>query len=207
MAALGFIMRAGFWLVVLSIPFLGLWLGGAVAAMANGPRWLPWVAGALLFPVGPVLWELVAAWRKRRRRSTGFLDDLARSRREKVSLRVGDRLLLRTLALNVPFLALWMYLDPGSALTAVATRGDWMLDGVEAPWAHRGRDALASVADLLQGYSSDFDNPWAEVAESDTEREPEPSEVAVVAPPPVPPEPVVPPVVLTLIVPPRGGGL
>jgi len=206
MAALGFVVRACFWLTVLAIPFLGLWLGGSVAAMWNGPMWVAWTAGALLFPVGPMLWELVAYLRKSKRGSTSFFSDLARSRRDKASLNVGDRLLLRTLAINVPFLAAWVYFDPGSALTAVATRGDWMLDAVEAPWADNARRAFARVADSLQAYNSAFDNEWAAESESDTDREPEPSEVEVVGPevtpePVEPAVPVVPPIVLTLVVP------
>ena len=192
-----FTLRALFWLLVLLAPLASVWLGGSLAATWNGPHWLPFVAGALLFPVLPVAWELWASRRRSRRRSSSFLDDLEASRRSKPVLRLSDRLLLRTLALNVPFLIGWIGFVPGRALTAVATRGAWMLDGVEAPWAEQGRAAFGLVGDRLQRYNRAFDNEWEAEAETDTDREPEPASVEPVAAEPPPP----PPVVLTVVLP------
>ncbi|MFT5992510.1 MAG: hypothetical protein ACI82G_001508, partial [Bradymonadia bacterium] len=46
------------WAMILGIPVASVWFGSSLAAFENRATWLPFVAGVLLFPVVPILWEL-----------------------------------------------------------------------------------------------------------------------------------------------------
>ena len=136
-----------FWFGVLLVPLTGVWLASSLAAYWNLPTSAALFAGALLFPILPVAWEIFARWRRwrkdhRRRQSSSFVDDLRAKKRSQPILTVGDRLLLRTLALNVAVLFIVGAISPKYAFVALSTRGDWMLDGVDAPWARSAREWL-----------------------------------------------------------------
>jgi hypothetical protein len=158
------------WLVVISIPLAGVWTASSMAALLNGPVWLTAAAGALLFPLGPLAWEGGAAWWKarRKRRNTSFFEDLQSSSRERrLRTSVLDRLLVRTLVLNLFFLGGLLWSSPQTASTALAARGDWMLDGVDTPWADSTRSLLHMVADRGGWlYETEDENPFATLGES-----------------------------------------
>ena len=126
--------KLGFALLAAATPLLGVWIGSSVARAMDGPIWLPIAAGALCFQVLPLLWEGVARWRRRR------------SERRRV-LTLFDRLLLRTLAINLAFVGTLLTLYPSTVFIALSKHGDWMLEGHDVPWA---RDALHLTADRMQ---------------------------------------------------------
>ena len=193
MRAVSLLFKLIVWMGVLAIPVTGVWVASSMAAMLNGPVWLTALCGALLFPVLPLSWELWA-WRKRRRaaRSKGssFFEDLESSRRQKrTALRTGDRMLLRTLALNGLFLGGLLVWRPQAASTALTARGDWMLDSVDAPWTDDARAVLHHIAELSTWlYEAADDNPYADLGTKTTpapalppvpEEEPVPTEAPV----------------------------
>src|SRR5262249_32316176 len=101
-AALVLLLKALLVVLVVALPVLGVWVSSSLAAYSNGPVWATVLAGLLLFPLLPVCWELFARWRKARRRrarNEGRLGEIPRE-----ILTTGDRILLRTVALNALFL-------------------------------------------------------------------------------------------------------
>lgn len=126
--------KLGFALVAVAIPLLGVWIGSSLAKATGGPLWLPIVAGALCFPVLPLLWEGVGRWRHRKRERPRILT-------------LFDRLLLRTLAVNLAFVGTLIFLYPATVFTALSEHGDWMLEGHDVPWAE---DALHDTADRMR---------------------------------------------------------
>jgi len=167
---LGVAVKVLVWLVVLGIPLLGVWTASAMAALLNGPLWVAPLGGALLFPLGPLAWDLLAQRRRRRRAKArsgkSFLDDLSRSRADRLRLGLLDRLLLRTLALNVAFVGGLAWLSPSTAADALAARGDWMLDHVESDWSDTARGAILSLADRAQALAVVAEeNPYQKAAE------------------------------------------
>jgi transglutaminase-like putative cysteine protease len=176
-------LRLAFWLGVLAVPCFGVWTASSLAAYWNGPVWGVCLAGLLLFPIGPVLWELRAARRRARRRkarSGSFLDDL--NRRNRPSLTWGDRLMLRTITLNGAFLAAMLLLWPSTAYTALSGRGDWMLDGRHDPVSVMLRDGLHTAADRLE-FLFQEDDTYDGLQET--------PDAPVPPPPPPPPAPIV----------------
>lgn len=150
-------------LLVVALPLLGVWVASSLAAYANGPLWLSICAGALLFPGLPLAWDF---WAERRRAKKRHAMD-----REERVLTFFDRLLLRTLALNLAFLILILALNPKSAFTALSTRGDWFLDRTDATWKPGARAVVFSLADRLEWlYELADDNPF----EEDDSEEPAP---------------------------------
>ncbi|MCH9688753.1 MAG: transglutaminase [Deltaproteobacteria bacterium] len=135
----GWSFKLGFAAVALLLPLSGVWIASSLAAHHDGPLWASLVAGALCFPVLPLAWDLVAGWRRSRagaprpRVLTGF-----------------DRLLLRTLAVNVVFVGGLLAVFPASTYEALSTRGDWMLRGSQASWANSTRSTLFGVAERMQ---------------------------------------------------------
>ncbi len=129
--------KLGFALLAVATPLLGVWIGSSLARMFDGPVWLPILAGALSFPVLPLLWEGVGRWRRRNSTRRPFLTAF-------------DRLLLRTLSLNLLFVGGLLALYPKAVFTALSQRGDWMLQGQDTPWADRARDVLHVTADRMQ---------------------------------------------------------
>jgi hypothetical protein len=187
---IGFAIKTGLWLVILLIPLSGTWLASSLAAYANGPVWATAAAGALLFPVLPVSWDLFAAWRKARRRrraqaSRSFFDDMRAKEREAIGLGWFDRVLLRTLFVNVVFVGGLVWQFPQLAFDAVAARGDWMLDDVDEPWADDLRAALFTAADRIRLLQAEQANIYEDEGDFD-DVEPPPPPAATPTPTPAP---------------------
>lgn len=135
---------------------LGVWLASSLVALAGGPRELALVGGLLVFPVLPLWWEKRAtdAWHARLRRSTRLLP-------KKRPLTPFTRVALRTVALNLAFVAALLALWPQVAFTALVTRGDWFLGGARGPWPERARTALVGLASGLEWlHRAANDNPY-----------------------------------------------
>lgn len=129
--------KLGFALLAVATPLLGVWIGSSLARMFDGPVWLPILCGALCFPVLPLVWEAVGRWRRRNNTRPPILT-------------LFDRLLLRTLSINVVFVGGLLALYPSTVFTALSERGDWMLEGRDAPWAEQARGVLHATADHMQ---------------------------------------------------------
>lgn len=141
----------GLWIaLVVTTPLLGAWVASSLAAYANGPVVVAAASALLAFPLLPLLWEYVSARRRRRNKA-------AKPR----ILTFTDRLILRTLALNLLFLGVLIGTQPQTAFTALSTRGDWMLDGEQGAAAKRIRAGLFWTADRLEWlYVAFNDNPF-----------------------------------------------
>ncbi|MCA9629342.1 MAG: hypothetical protein KC766_16825 [Myxococcales bacterium] len=149
-------LRASWWALVILLPLLGVWLGSSIAAYLNGPRWLAFAAGVLLFPVGPWVWERLAE-RRRARREKARADLRGKER----ILTRGDRWVLRTLALNALFLTVLAAWYPTQAFAALATRGDWFVEGSSGDFADGVRSFKLVAADGLEFlYDAAHDNPF-----------------------------------------------
>lgn len=138
MVAMGMLLKLLFVASAVLLPLFAVWVASSLAAHHDGPLWASLVTGALCFPLLPLAWDAWASWR--------------RSRREVVRPRVLtglDRLVLRTLAINVVFVGSLLALFPSSMFEALSTRGDWMLGGSTAPWAEQTRGALFGTAERL----------------------------------------------------------
>ena len=183
MRVIGLLTRALLWVVVLGIPLAGMWLASSMAALLNGPVWLTMLGGALLFPILPMAWDGFATWRKRRRAarrrsSSSFLNDLS-STRSAMSVSFVDRLMLRTLVLNILFLGVLLGRTPATAANALTARGDWILDGVEASWVEDARAVIFTIADHTDRLAKE-ENTWSDLGESPP---PPPSPEELAAPP------------------------
>jgi transglutaminase-like putative cysteine protease len=134
----GWLLKLVFATLAVLLPLLGVWIASSLAAHHDGPLWASLVAGALCFPLLPLGWDLVATWRRRRS---------GRVRRR--VLTAFDRLLLRTLAINLVFVGGLLAVFPGSVFEALSTRGDWMLPQNDASWAQRVRGVLFGAAERM----------------------------------------------------------
>lgn len=151
------LVRAVWAALVVVAPALGVWVASSLAAYRNGPVWLVCVAGLLLFPIVPVAWDMLSELLRRRR---------AKGRDRRVLTR-WDRIVLRTLVVNLVFLGGLLWARPEAAFTAISTRGDWFLEGASHPLADRARAGLLQAADGLQWlYEAAHDNQYAELVES-----------------------------------------
>ena len=106
-------------------------------------------SGLLVFPLLPVAWEAVSAWRRRREKPTRRF--LTRT----------DRLVLRTLAVALAFVGALLAWGPQRMFVALNSRGDWMLDSHHSPRAEslrRGLFWLAARSEWL--YHLTDDNPF-----------------------------------------------
>jgi hypothetical protein len=149
--------------LVIAVPTLGVWVGSSIAAYLNGPVWLVCLSGVLLFPGLPLLWDWVA------RRKVKV------KRWHKQHLTIWDRLVLRTLAINFVFLTGLLVSTPHTGFSALSTRGDWVLDGVDHPVADDVRAVLFKVADGLEWiYEAANENEYEEMLEGDGDEEPDP---------------------------------
>lgn len=148
--ALFFFFKCSMVAIALALPLLGAWTASSLAAYANGPRNLAILVGLLGFPILPLAWDAIAKARQNK---------ADRARRQ--ILTFGDRLWLRTFALNAIFVVTLFATKPQSAVRALQARGDWMLDHRSAPWANQARTVLHGAADALEWiYRSDHDNPY-----------------------------------------------
>src|SRR5262245_25756629 len=89
---------------VIATPLLGAWAASSLAAYSNGPVAMAAATGLLLFPGLPLAWEGFAAYRRRKRGDT----------RPHI-LTFGDRLILRTLIVNLLFLGVLLGTRPAAA--------------------------------------------------------------------------------------------
>ncbi|MGM0557283.1 MAG: transglutaminase domain-containing protein [Myxococcota bacterium] len=165
----------GLWyaLVVLT-PLLGIWLASSLAAYLNGPTWLAALAGVLAFPALPLFWE---AWSHRRHERKNEAREADGNEAREPWFSFGDRFILRTLVVNLVFLTMLASLFPQASFAALSTRGDWMLEGRDAPWTSTARTALFGAAGGLEWlYNLTRDNPYERW--DDDEDQPTPSPVA-----------------------------
>ena len=149
------LLRALWVFLLLSITGLGVWLASSLVAYAGGPPALACVGGVLLFPVLPLWWE--------KRATDAFYAQLRSSTRllpKKRMLTGWTRVALRTLFVNLVFLAALVALWPKVAFAALATRGDWFLGDSQGLWAQRGRTVLLAAASGLEWvHTAAHDNP------------------------------------------------
>lgn len=135
---LGWLLKLTFVAAAVLLPLLGVWLASSLAAFHDGPLWASLVAGGLCFPLLPLGWDLLATWRRRRRGDarprvlTGF-----------------DRLVLRTLLVNLAFVGGLLASFPATMFEALSTRGDWMLPQSDATWVQRARGVLFGAAERM----------------------------------------------------------
>jgi len=149
---------------VVLVPALGVWVASSLAAYRNGPVWLACVCGLLLFPLLPLLWDVLGSWRRSR----------AKRPRPRI-LTFRDRLILRTLVLNLAVLAGLLARFPQDTFTALSTRGDWFLDGRSGPQVDGARALLFRAADRIEWlFDAVHANPYDEVVGADGEPPPPP---------------------------------
>ncbi|MCA9708727.1 MAG: transglutaminase domain-containing protein [Myxococcales bacterium] len=153
LVATGVLLKLAFVALAVLLPLLGVWVASSLAAHFDGPLWVSLVAGGLCFPLLPLCWDAWASWRRRRR-------DAVRPR----VLTAFDRLVLRTLVINVVFVGGLLALFPASVFEALSTRGDWMLGESEAPWADQTRRALFGTAERLSWlHDATHDNAYEDL--------------------------------------------
>lgn len=145
-AVIGWFLRALWTLFVLLTPLLGVWLGSSLVAFYGLRPELAAAAGVLLFPILPIAWELrsTVTWNRKQtsRNSLG--------QAPKRWLTGFERLVLRTLALNLAFLGGLLGYFPKVAFAALATRGDWFLLGKQDDTSQQLRTALHEGATGLE---------------------------------------------------------
>jgi hypothetical protein len=172
-----FLLKFVFWAFVVSIPLFGVWTASSMAAYRNGPVWAVVLAGSLLFPLGPIAWELVGAWRNHRRGIKRLARKGTRFSADKRVLTRSDRLLIRTFVLNASFMAVMLYFWPTTVFTSLSGRGDWMLDGRDGETATQVRQVLFGAADGLEWlFESADEQPYEGLAEGGEAPPPAPSE-------------------------------
>lgn len=153
MLVMGLLLKLAFAAIAVLLPLLGVWIASSLAAHHDGPLWATLVAGALCFPLLPLGWDLFATWR--------------RSRSGRVRPRVlthFDRLLLRTLVVNVVFVGGLLAAFPATVFEALSTRGDWMLPPGEGAWAQRARGMVFGVAERMSWlHEATHDNAYEDL--------------------------------------------
>lgn len=152
------LLKLSFYFFVFATPLLGVWLTSSLVAYTNGPIWLAVSSGILLFPLIPMIWDLLA---RRNKNTKGFLT-------------WGDRITLRALVLNFLFIACLLALRPQTAFLAISTRGDWMLDNRQGQNVELVRQSLFKLANGLEWlYLAVHENPYRQYADT-TQIEPSP---------------------------------
>jgi len=141
-------------------PAVGVWIASSLAAYNNRSASLAVLAGLFLFPVLPLLWEL---WATRKRRQA-----------ERI-LTWGDRLMLRTLAINFVAIALLLTWQPKLSFIALSTRGDWMLGEMQGESVQVVRKTLFKLANGLEGLYLAFNkNPFERYDDGSSNVKPQP---------------------------------
>ncbi len=136
--------------LVVIAPLAAAWVASSLAAHSGGSVRAAAASGLVVFPVLPVAWEALSAWRRARRAVTS-----------KRFLTLADRLVLRTLAVSVAFLGALLARGPQRVFVALNARGDWMLDGrhdARSESARRSLFWLAAKSEWL--YRATDDNPF-----------------------------------------------
>lgn len=159
------LLKLAFAAVAIATPLLGVWVASSLSSYSNGVTWAVVAAGLLFFPLGPIAWEAIAA-RRFRKRHPGRQHVLTRF----------DRLLLRTLALNLALLVVLLTAIPERTFLALSTRGDWMLDGWRGATAERVRSGLFATAGAFERLylAARDDNPYSDVDVERDQARPEP---------------------------------
>lgn len=139
------------WLIIaIGIPALGVWIASSLAAYRHGPVWLVVTSGLLLFPILPMLWDAHAERRRRKKGTSGPR-----------SLTAWDRVVFRTIALNLVFLSALLVKFPAATFAALETRGDWFLEGRSGERVEALRAQLFRVAGGLEWlYRAAHKNPY-----------------------------------------------
>jgi len=116
------------------------------------------------------VWDL---WGRRKQKTAGILT-------------WGDRITLRTLLLNLAFIACLLALRPQTSFLALSTRGDWMLDGRQGPGVEMTRKGLFYLANQLEWlYLSFHHNPFEQYADTNgTQVQPSPHSTSLPTPKP-----------------------
>jgi transglutaminase-like putative cysteine protease len=150
-------------LFVIAVPVLGVWVGSSLAAYLNGPVWLVCLAGLLLFPGLPVGWTW---WSRRRAQAKPRV------------LTFWDQVFVRTFVINGLFLGALLWASPQTASTAVSSRGDWMLEGLDSAPARRVREWLHGLADRFDWlYESSHENEYEDLVDVEKDApKPDPSQ-------------------------------
>ena len=111
-------------------------------------------------------------------------------------LNLWDRLALRTLAINLLFLAALVVRFPAATFAALSTRGDWFLEGRSGEGVDRLRSDLFAAAQRLEWvYRLVRPNPYEKQIDPTQQEQPPPENPvaqdtrAEETPPPPPPEP------------------
>ncbi len=145
-----FLIKTILALALYGTPVLGVWLASSLIAYHNGITWLPVVAGVLLFPILPLLWEWRASSRRKRKESP-----------KPRMLTFLDRLTLRTFFLSFLFIGALLAFYPKTAFLALSVRGDWMLQNTSSKPAELTRQTLFKIADGLEWlYLAMSPNPY-----------------------------------------------
>ena len=119
----------------------------------------------------PLAWEGWSALRRRGVQKPRFLT-------------FGDRLILRTLVVNLLFLGVLLGTHPAVAFAALSTRGDWMLDGRSGGRVDAVRRGLFRAADGLEWlYLAVHEDRFAQ---KDPDPPPAPSSTSSATPAPTP---------------------
>ncbi len=185
---LSFPLRLAWSVLVVLTPVLGVWLASSLTAYLNGPVWAAFVAGALLFPILPLLWEwrATAGWNARqavraeKRAAAGQPEEEPAKR----WLTFWDRMTWRTLALNLVFIGGLLATFPEKGFTALSTRGDWMLQEQKTAEAETARDVLFTAASRLEWlHDLARDNPYEKFDDGSAKGiNPEPNPIADTVP-------------------------
>ncbi len=131
-------LKLAFYIGIYGVPALGIWLISSLVALTNRSLLLPLIAGILLFPGLPFVWEWYASMRRIQK---GV---------KPVSFTFWDRITLRTLALSVVAIGFLLATLPTQVFLALSIRGDWMLRGSTSAVSEFGRGALFRIADGLE---------------------------------------------------------
>lgn len=141
---------------LVAVTGLGVWLASSLVAFAGGPAALACVGGVLLFPVLPLWWE--------KRASDAFYARLRVTRRllpKKRALTGATRIALRTVFINLVFVAVLLFAWPKVAFAALATRGDWFLGDEKGPWVDRTRAVVVAASSGLEWlHEAAHENPY-----------------------------------------------
>lgn len=161
---IGLLFKVVLTAITVAIPLLGVWVASSLAVYLDGPLWLAITAGALLALVLPLAWDLWSEARRRKKKKGG----------DRI-LATFDRLVLRTLTLNLAFLAVVLFAYPRQGFAAISTRGDWMLGDSHGGATESVRGLLFDVAGGLEWlYDSATSNPYEKYADGDSGVEPAP---------------------------------
>jgi transglutaminase-like putative cysteine protease len=161
---IGTILKLGIYACIFLTPVLGVWLASSLAAFSNRSTLLSVIAGVFLFPVLPLLWELWSSYKRRKLGKSG-----------EQTLTWGDRLIIRTLVINLVAIVALLAWQPSNSFVALSTRGDWMLEGMKGDAVEVTRQSLFKIAGGLEGLYNAFNkNPYERYDDGSDKIKPEP---------------------------------